>query len=209
MNKFILSFIIGLVICGGAVYAQESTPLNENANLVSREDSAITTDVRNKVTQDEMLRGLIIDVVTKDGVVSFSGTVASQTQADRAVELAKGTPGVVSVGNKLTINESKARDVGTPTLQEKEAISEKGQKELDEAADITDDVRITNEVKVKFAADDSVKSRNIRITATTGVVVLSGTVRTKDEEQQAIDLANSVPGVKEVRSELRIDPAAK
>jgi hyperosmotically inducible protein len=209
MNKIIYAFILGVLIFSAPVFAQQSQPLNENRDLVSREDPVITTDVRNKITQDEMLRGLIVDVVTKDGIVTLTGTVASQAQADRAVELARGIPGAVSVTNKLKINAPAASDVGTPTLQEKDQIVEKGQKELDEAADMTGDANIINEAKVKLAADDLVKSRNIQVLSTDGVIVLRGSVRTSEEQEQAIRLVNSVPGVREVRSELRIDPAAK
>lgn len=205
MNKYLIALVIGLLVFSATVYAQQSRPLNENTDLISREDPVITSDVRNKITEDEKLRGLIIDLVTKDGVVTLTGTVASQAQADRAVELAKRTPGVVSVNNKLRINAPEGVDVGTPTLQEKGEIVDKGQKELDEAADISGDVGIINEAKAKFAADDLVKSRNIRISSTDGVVVLSGIVRTQAEADQAIRIANSVPGVKEVRSEIVIE----
>jgi hyperosmotically inducible protein len=208
MRKSIIALFIGLLSCG-AIYAQESRPLNEQTGLVSREDSVITADVRNQTTRDERLRGLIFDLVTKDGVVTVTGTIASQAQADRIVELAKKTPGVVSVVNRLKINVEEGEAVGTPTLQERGEIVEKGEKELDEAADISGDARILNEIKTKLAADDLVKSRNIRTEATEGVVLLRGTVRTREEEQQAISLVNSVPGVKEVRSELVIDPSAR
>lgn len=207
MRTIFIGLFLGILFCGIA-YPQQSRPVTQSPTI-SREDSVITAEVRNKITQDEMLRGLILDIVTKDGGVKLTGTVASQAQADRAVELARRTPGTVSVINKLTINPAKAEDVGTPTLQEKGEIVEKGQKELDEAADMTGDANIINEVKVKLAGDDMVKSRNIRILSTDGVVVLRGTVRNAEEQEQAVKLANSVPGVKEVRSELQIDPAAK
>lgn len=210
MNKFLVSVVLCLLVFGAVATAQESKPSNQkNTELVSREDPTITTDVRNKITEDEMLRGLMIDVITKDGVVNLSGTVASQSQSNRAVDLARQTPGVVSVTNKLRVNAPEGVDVGTPTLQEKGEIVEKGQKELDEAADISGDARIINEVKSKLAADNLVKSRVIRVLSTDGLVILRGTVRTTDEETQAISLVNSVSGVREVRSELVIDPATK
>ena len=208
MRTWIIALFIGL-LSFSSIFAQENRPLKENTDLVSREDSVITTDVRNKATEDEMLRGMIFDVVTKDGVVTITGTVVSQSQADRIVELAKKTPGVVSVTNQLKIVPDEGLDAGSPTLQERGEIVEQGEKELDEAADISGDARILNEIKAKFAADDLVKSRGIRTESTEGVVVLTGTVRTREEEEQVIRLANSVPGVREVRSEIVIDPSTK
>ncbi len=208
MKTWIIALFIGL-LSFSSIFAQENRPLNEKTDLVSREDSDITTDVRNKATEDEMLRGMIFDVVTKDGVVTVTGTVVSQSQADRIVELATKTPGVVSVTNRLKIVPDEGIDAGSPTLQERGEIVEQGEKELDEAADINGDARILNEIQSKFAADDLIKSRGIRTEATEGVVVLSGTVRTQEEEDQVIRLANSVAGVREVRSEIKIDPSTK
>ena len=208
MRTWIIALFIGL-LSFSSIFAQENRPLNEKTDLVSREDSDITADVRNKATEDEMLRGMIFDLVTKDGVVTVTGTVVSQSQADRIVELAQKTPGVVSVTNQLKIVPDEGLNTGNPTLQERGEIVEQGEKELDEAADISGDARILNEIKAKFASDDLIKSRGIRTEATEGVVVLTGTVRTREEEEQVIRLANSVPGVREVRSEIKIDPSAK
>jgi osmotically-inducible protein OsmY len=49
-----------------------------------------------------------IGVGVKDGAVTLTGTVADASQIERAVTLAKGVSGVVSVTNKLTVR----RDFG-------------------------------------------------------------------------------------------------
>ena len=150
------------------------------------------------MTEDERLRGLILDVKTENGIVTISGKAHTQVQVDRAIELARNTPGVVTVNSLLNIDASSTSDTLTPTPEDRKQVVEKGQKELDEAADISGDARIENEVKSKFAADDMIKSRNIRITSKDGVVTLRGTVRSSEEQDEAIRLANSVTGVKEV-----------
>jgi len=215
--KTIIIFATFLVILTGFIFissnsviGEEVRPSNQkNPPLVSREDSVITTDVKNKITDDEKLRGLILNVKAHNGIVTLSGTVHSQDELNRAIELAKNTPGVVSVEQKITIDPATVSDTKTPTAEQRAVIVEKGQKELDEAADMSGDTNIANEIKVKFAADDLIKSRNIRITSTDGVVTLKGTVRSAAEQEQAIRLANSVPGVKEVKSELIIDSGAR
>jgi hyperosmotically inducible periplasmic protein len=179
------------------------TANQKNPNKVSREDPVITSDVRSKITEDEKLLGLILDVKTDKGIVTINGKAHSQEQIDRAIELARNTPGVVSVNSLLKIDTATASD--TATIEDRKTIVEKGQKELDEAADISGDARIENEVKSKFAADDMIKSRNIRITSRDGVVTLSGSVRSTSEQDQAVRVANTVTGVKEVRSEIIID----
>lgn len=189
-----------------STWADEVRTSNQkNPDRVSREDSVITSDVRSKITEDERLRGLILDVKTDNGIVTVSGKAHSQAEVDRAIELARNTPGVVSVNSLLKIDPASTSDVLTPTAEDRKTIVEKGQKELDEAADISGDSRIENEVKSKFAADDIIKSRNIRITSVDGLVTLKGSVRSTAEQDEAVRVANSVAGVKEVKSELIID----
>jgi hyperosmotically inducible periplasmic protein len=213
MKKIIIAlFILALSVLTFApvTWADEVRTSNQkNPDKVSREDSVITSDVRSKMTEDERLRGLILDVKTESGIVTISGKAHTQQQVDRAIELARNTPGVVTVNSLLNIDASSTSDTLTPTAEDRKQVVEKGQKELDEAADISGDARIENEVKSKFAADDMIKSRNIRISSKDGVVTLKGTVRSSEEQDEAVRIANSVTGVKEVKTEIIIDAKAR
>jgi hyperosmotically inducible protein len=66
-------------------------------------DAAITGKVKTKLLADPDVKGLSIDVDTKDGVVTLTGSADKVGNADKAVSLAKGTDGVKSVDNKLTV----------------------------------------------------------------------------------------------------------
>ena len=46
----------------------------------------------------------------------------------------------------------------------------------------------------------------IKVQTLQGVVILSGTVKSKEQEQQAINAARRVVGVKDVKSNLQIAP---
>jgi hyperosmotically inducible protein len=209
ISLFILT-VAGFALAPTYTWADEVRTSNQkNPDRVSREDGVITSDVRSKITEDEKLRGLILNVKTDSGVVTVTGKAHSQEQIDRAIELARNTPGVVSVNSLLKIDAASTSDVLTPTAQDRKTIVEKGQKELDEAADISGDARIENEVKSKFAADDMIKSRNIRISSVDGVVTLKGSVLNTTEQDEAVRLANSVSGVREVKNELIIDAKAR
>lgn len=50
-----------------------------------------------------MVRGLKVDVDTRGGVVTLSGTVRSAAERERAVAVARGTAGVKDVVDKLVI----------------------------------------------------------------------------------------------------------
>jgi hyperosmotically inducible protein len=66
-------------------------------------DAAITTAVKTKLLADTKTPGLKIDVDTKDGVVTLSGTVPSKAAEDKAVADARGTKGVKRVVNNLKV----------------------------------------------------------------------------------------------------------
>jgi hyperosmotically inducible protein len=66
-------------------------------------DAAVTSAVKTKFLADTAVSGLKIDVDTKDGMVTLSGTVATKTEADRAVAIARDTSGVKSVANNLRV----------------------------------------------------------------------------------------------------------
>jgi osmotically-inducible protein OsmY len=54
---------------------------------------------------DDTIKARDIKVSTKDGVVTLTGHVASTTERDRAVQLAKETEGVKQVKDELQIRE--------------------------------------------------------------------------------------------------------
>ena len=68
-----------------------------------------------------------------------------------------------------------------------------------------DDATITTRVKVALLNDEMVRAQQIEVKTFEGVVTLSGTVRSKQEEEKAISLARGIRGVKDVRSTLRIE----
>ena len=70
------------------------------------EDSTITAKVKTALLADPDVKGLKIDVDTKDGVVTLKGTADKPANRDRAVTIAKDTSGVKSVENQLVIKAS-------------------------------------------------------------------------------------------------------
>jgi hyperosmotically inducible protein len=63
----------------------------------------------------------------------------------------------------------------------------------------TNDDAITSKIKASLA-----DQKQIGVTTTDGVVVLSGSVASTDVGTKAIQVASAVPGVKEVKSELTV-----
>ena len=68
------------------------------------DDATITGRVKTAMLNDPDVAGLKIDVDTFKGVVTLSGAVKSQTEADKAIAIARRTPGVSDVKSTLQIN---------------------------------------------------------------------------------------------------------
>jgi hyperosmotically inducible protein len=66
-------------------------------------DAGVTAAVKTKFLADTSVSGLKIDVDTRDGVVTLTGTVATRAEADRAISMARETTGVKSVVDNLRI----------------------------------------------------------------------------------------------------------
>ncbi|MCQ4255676.1 BON domain-containing protein [Stutzerimonas stutzeri] len=60
-------------------------------------DTWITTKVKSTLLAEDATPGMDIEVETKDGVVSLSGTVATEAEKEVAISKAKGIKGVRDV----------------------------------------------------------------------------------------------------------------
>ncbi|MFI3381452.1 molecular chaperone OsmY [Escherichia albertii] len=145
------------------------------------DDSAITAKVKAALVDHDNIKSTDISVKTDQKVVTLSGFVESQTQAEEAVKAAKSVEGVVSVSDKLHVRDSKESSV-------------KG---------YAGDTAITSEIKAKLLADDTVPSRHVNVETTDGVVQLSGTVDSQAQSDRAESIAKAVDGVKSVKNDLK------
>lgn len=66
-------------------------------------DATLTSKVKTKFLADSGVSGLRIDVDSKNGVVTLTGTVPTAAEKRRAMELAKETDGVKSVVDRLKV----------------------------------------------------------------------------------------------------------
>ena len=68
----------------------------------------------------------------------------------------------------------------------------------------TDDSGISTRVRTALLNDTQVAAGNINVTASNGVVTLSGRVRSEAERDRAVAVARQTSGVSDVRSELAV-----
>jgi hyperosmotically inducible protein len=83
---------IGETVATGASAAQHAVA-----------NGTLTGKIKVKIGLDDTIKGSRIDVDTTDGIVTLTGTVASEAQRTRAVQLARETAGVKSVVDRLAV----------------------------------------------------------------------------------------------------------
>jgi BON domain len=68
----------------------------------------------------------------------------------------------------------------------------------------TDDASVTARVRTVLMNDTEIAARTIEVATSSGVVTISGVVRSPDEAERALDLVRRVEGVRDVRSTLQV-----
>jgi hyperosmotically inducible protein len=72
------------------------------------------------------------------------------------------------------------------------------------SVEIDDDAAITARVKTALLNDRQIGATRIDVTTADRVVTISGPVKSKADEERAVQIVRAVPGVGDVRSVLRI-----
>ncbi|MBJ9112962.1 molecular chaperone OsmY [Citrobacter sp. FDAARGOS_156] len=196
ISKTLLAVMLTSAVATGSAYAENATMDKAQSGLESAgqkvdssmnkvgnfmDDSTLTAKVKAALVDHESIKSTDISVKTDQKVVTLSGFVESQAQAEEAVKVAKGVEGVTSVSDKLHVRDSKNTSV-------------KG---------YAGDTAITSEVKAKLLADDIVPSRKVKVETTDGVVQLSGTVESQAQSERAESIAKAIDGVKSVKNDLK------
>jgi osmotically-inducible protein OsmY len=108
MNVRKLSSIAAALITGMTLAACAGTASTKSTGDVV-DDAWIATKVKAQLIDDPMTKARDIQVETFKGTVQLSGFADSQAEVDRAVQIASGTKGVVSVRNNITLKANTPR----------------------------------------------------------------------------------------------------
>ena len=83
---------IGETVAAGAAQAQQALTAG-----------SLTAKIKSKMALDDTVRAAAINVDTAGGVVTLTGTIRSEAERARAVQLARETGGVTAVTDRLVI----------------------------------------------------------------------------------------------------------
>jgi hyperosmotically inducible protein len=86
---------------GAKIAGSVASGANAAQRLAS--SAALTAKIKSKMALDDTIEASRIDVDTAEGVVRLNGTVDSEAQRTRALQLARETDGVVSVVDELQV----------------------------------------------------------------------------------------------------------
>jgi hypothetical protein len=75
-----------------------------SAAACSQTDSGLTTKVKAKFAQDDMVKAHEINVTTREGIVTLTGEVDTMEARQQAVRLARETEGVTDVVDALRVD---------------------------------------------------------------------------------------------------------
>jgi hyperosmotically inducible protein len=155
----------------------------------SETDAGVTTKVKAKLAADDTVKAYQIDVDTANKVVTLKGTVENPAAKTIAVQLARDTEGVASVVDNIVVANRTAGTTDTP-----------GSPNVSDATDPS----ITAAVKSRLLADPDVAGLKIDVDTQSGVVTLSGTVKTAAEKAEAVSIARDTTGVRSVNDKLTV-----
>ncbi|HDQ5707830.1 TPA: molecular chaperone OsmY [Shigella flexneri] len=183
ISKTLLAVMLTSAVATGSAYAENNAQTtNESAGQkVDSSMNKVGNFMKAALVDHDNIKSTDISVKTDQKVVTLSGFVESQAQAEEAVKVAKGVEGVTSVSDKLHVRDAKEGSV-------------KG---------YAGDTATTSEIKAKLLADDIVPSRKVKVETTDGMVQLSGTVDSQAQSDRAESIAKAVDGVKSVKNDLK------
>jgi osmotically-inducible protein OsmY len=189
----------------GDVHDELTIDPSRSAAAAPRQDAAdagwIATKIQAQYFVNPDIKPWNIDVsVSDNGTVTLAGTVDSSDDRDRAVQIARQTEGVTGVNDELRVSGETVATTG-----ERGDAAASAENAMERAADAVSDAWVTAKIQSKYFIDDEIKGRNIDVETNNGVVTVAGTVGSYDERRQAVAMARSTDGVREVRDQLRVD----
>lgn len=163
-------------------------PTSESARV---EDLEIRSAILESFARSPELGGKNIEVRVENRIVTLAGAVETPAQRNGAEQTARAVDGVSGVTNNLTVTNPQAATEPPP------------------AAPSTADsnAELAKRVEFELYRSQAFDTLTMKILAEDGAVSLAGTVRSVAEQLLAERIAQSVPGVKQVKNELKVAAA--
>ena len=214
-----LTVLMAIVAAAGTMTSAAQKPIK---------DGWITMKIHSLFIPEDALEGSNVDVDTDSGVVTLSGTVASEAGRARALAVAKSTDGVKSVVDKLRIGpaERELDDIAHSAGHATSNAAKEVAKETKEVAKGTSNVAkevgsetkaatnaagrkvtdgwVKSKIFAQYLTEDTLDDSDIDIDVANGVVTLNGTVKTAAGKARAVAIAKGTDRVSGVKDNLKV-----
>ena len=214
-----LTLLMAIVAAAGTMTSAAQQPIK---------DGWITMKIHSLFIPENALEGSNVDVDTDSGVVTLSGTVASEAGRARALAVAKSTDGVKSVVDKLRIGpaERELDDIAHSAGHATSNAAKEVAKETKEVAKGTSNVAkevgsetkaatktagrkvtdgwVKSKIFAQYLTEDTLDDSDIDIDVANGVVTLNGTVKTAAGKARAVAIAKGTDRVSGVKDNLKV-----
>jgi osmotically-inducible protein OsmY len=187
----ILFIILAMISLSGCMPAIFGTAAGTTVAAAKDRSAGSTVDdikISAKIKKDFISKGFR-DLYTKinlevaDGRVLYTGSVATDEDVMKAVDIAWAQNGVTEVVNELQVDE---------------------QSNYFDAAQYTRDTWITSRIKTKTILERDIKFVNYTIITVKNVVYIFGIARTQEELDKVAGIAAEVKGVERVAVRARV-----
>lgn len=201
ISKTLLAVVLGSSLVSASAFAQQTMAQQSESGIESigkkidssmgqvgdfMDDSAITARVKAGLIDQKSIKSTDITVSTEKGVVTLSGFVGSQEQAELAMIVASNVEGVSAVTDKLHVSGEESKSAS------------------DTVGGYADDAVITSKIKAKLLSEGDIASRNIGVETNQGIVQLTGDVNSNTQAALVESIAKTVDGVKSVKNDLQV-----
>lgn len=171
-------------------------------------DSWITMKVHSQFVPEDALEDSDIDVETRNGVVTLTGTVATAAGKSRAAAIAKATDGVKNVNDRLRVDAARMDDDAREAAAKTGAAAREGARDAKDAGRTAgravSDGWVTSKIYAQFIDEGALNDSDIDVDVNRGVVTLSGTAVSEAGVARAAAIAKATDGVKSVNNKLRV-----
>lgn len=101
MSKLLIALSLAFATCIGMSGCAVTSGQSSVGQYV--DDATITTRVKTRFAEDPQVSAMRIKVDTLNGVVELSGFAVSQTEKDKAADVARAVPDVKQVRNSIVV----------------------------------------------------------------------------------------------------------
>lgn len=192
-NKLLTCVTVLLIASTSPLAADETQEAGARDTSQQIQDAWVRGKLEAAYTFNRHLNPFDIMTDVQNGVVTLTGVVESEIDADLAAEIAEGVEGVEDVENNLEVDVAQAADSGSDEMNERRTFGR-----------WVNDATTTAAVRTNLARNGNIKARDISIRTRDDVVTLTGEVDSEQESELAELVARNTGDVRDVENELHV-----